>query len=81
MPSHVSRSSTETEKRYAQIEKEMLSVVFSTTRFHRYIFGKQTVIYSDHKALEQIFGNPLLSAPMRIQNMMLKLQWYDIDLH
>ena len=57
----------------------MLSVVFSTTRFHR--FGKQTVIYNDHKPLEQIFCKPLLSAPMRIQNMMLKLQWYDIDLH
>ena len=58
----------------------MLSVVFSTTRFHRYIFGKQTVIYNDHKPLEQIFRKPLLSAPMRIQNMMLKLQWYDIEL-
>ena len=78
---YASRSLTETEKRYAQIEKEMLSVVFSTTRFHRYIFGKQTVIYSDHKPLEQIFCKPLLSAPMCIQNMMLKLQWYDIDLH
>ena len=78
---YASRSLTETEKRYAQIEKEMLSVVFSTTRFHRYIFGKQTVIYNDHKPLEQIFRKPLLSAPMRIQNMMLKLQWYDIDLH
>ena len=77
---YASRSLTETEKRYAQIEKEMLSVVFSTTRFHRYIFGKQTVIYNDHKPLEQIFRKPLLSAPMRIQNMMLKLQWYDIEL-
>ena len=78
---YASRSLTETEKRYAQIEKEMLSVVFRTTSFHRYIFGKQTVIYNDHKPLEQIFRKPLLSAPMRIQNMMLKLQWYDIDLH
>ena len=39
------------------------------------------MIYNDHKPLEQIFRKPLLSAPMRIQNMMLKLQWYDIDLH
>lgn len=78
---YASRSLTDTEKRYAQIEKEMLSVVFSTTRFHRFIFGMKPIVYNDHKPLEQIFAKPLLSAPMRIQNMMLKLQWYDIELH
>ena len=59
----------------------MHSIVFSTTKFHRYIFGKQTVIYNDHhKPLEQIFRKYLLSAPLRIQNMMLEVQWYNIDL-
>ena len=78
---YASRSLTDTEKRYAQIEKEMLSVVFSTTRFHRYIFGKDKVVVdNDHKPLEQIFKKSLLSAPMRLQNMMLKLQWYDLEL-
>ena len=38
------------------------------------------VIYNDHKPLEKIFNKPLLSAPMRIQNILLKLQWYDIEL-
>ena len=77
---YASRSLTETEKRYAQIEKECLSVVYSTTKFHRYIFGKKTTVYNDHKPLEQIFSKPLLSAPTRIQNMLLKLQWYDIEI-
>ena len=38
------------------------------------------MISHDHKALEQIISKPLLSAPMRIQKMMLKLQWCNIDL-
>ena len=53
---YASRSLTETEKRYAQIEKEMLSIVYSAGKFHRYIFGKETTVYSDHKPLEQMFA-------------------------
>ncbi|XP_060077661.1 uncharacterized protein K02A2.6-like [Ylistrum balloti] len=75
---YASRSLTETEKRYAQIEKEMLSIVFSATKFHRYIYGKEVKVYNDHKPLEQLFKKSLLSAPMRIRKMMIRLQWYDI---
>lgn len=72
-----SRALTETEKRYAQIEKEMLSVVHGASKFHCYIFGKPVTVYNDHKPLEQIFKKPILSVPMRLQKMLLKLQWYD----
>ncbi|CAC5361564.1 unnamed protein product [Mytilus coruscus] len=67
---YASRSLSESEKRYAQIEKEMLSIVFSTKKFHCYIFGKKTVIHNDHKPLEQIFKKLLLAAPLCIQKMM-----------
>ena len=75
---YTSSSLTETEKRYAQIEKEMLAIVHSTSKFHCYIFGKPTTVFTDHKPLEQLYNKPLLSAPMRIQKWMLKLQWYDL---
>ena len=65
-------------KRYAQIDKEMQAIVYSCQKFHNYIFGKEVIVYSDHKPLETLFNKPLLSAPMRIQKMMIKLQWYDI---
>ena len=42
---YASRALTETEKRYSQIEKEMLSVVFGLTRFHTYSYGRK-VTYS-----------------------------------
>ena len=75
---YTSRSMTTTESRYAQIEKEMLSIVHAATKFHHYIFGKHVQVYNDHKPLETIFLKPLLSAPMRLQRMLLKLQWYDL---
>ena len=34
---YVSRTMTDTEQRYAQIEKELLAVVFACTKFHYYI--------------------------------------------
>ena len=73
-----SRSLTDTEKRYAQIEKEMLSIVHACTKFHCFIFGKETIVFNDHKPLEMIFQKSLSSAPMRLQKMLLKLQWYNL---
>ena len=75
---YTSRAITSTKTRYAQIEKEMLSIVHACKKFHCYIFGKETRVFSDHKPLEQIFKKPLLAAPMRLQRMLMSLQWYDI---
>jgi hypothetical protein len=36
--SFASRSLTETEVGYAQIEKEMLSILFATRKFHNYTY-------------------------------------------
>lgn len=56
-----SRSLTDAETRYAQIEKETLSIVHACTKFHNYIFGTHVTVYNDHKPLEDIFKKPLLS--------------------
>lgn len=73
-----SRSLTDAETRYAQIEKETLSIVHACAKFHNYIFGKPVTVYNDHKPLEDIFKKSLLATPMRIQRMRLRLQWYDL---
>ena len=44
-----------TQQNYAQIEKELLAVLFACKRFHQYIYGKKMVVESDHKPLEAIF--------------------------
>ena len=73
-----SRALTDTETRYAQIEKEMLAIVHACKKFHCFIFGKEVTVFTDHKPLELIFKKQLLAAPMRLQRMLLALQWYDI---
>ena len=76
---YTSRALKDAEKRYAQIEKEMLAIQFGCQRFHQYIYGKPNVtVISDHKPLEAITRKPLSSAPPRIQRLLLAVQKYDI---
>lgn len=77
---YASRALTNTETRYAQIEKELLSVVFGLQKFHQYTYGRKVYVTSDHKPLESILKKPLHCAPKRLQRMMLQLQKYNIQL-
>jgi transposase InsO family protein len=72
-----SRALTETESRYASIEKEMLAVVWSLEKFHQYTYGRKILVHSDHKPLEAITRKSLASAPKRLQNMLIRAQNYD----
>ncbi|KAJ8371257.1 hypothetical protein SKAU_G00112850 [Synaphobranchus kaupii] len=75
-----SRALTPTEQNYAQIEKECLSIVFACQRFHQYLYGREAITAeTDHKPLITIFKKPLLSAPKRLQGMLLQLQSYNLD--
>lgn len=74
-----SRAMTPTEKRYAQIEKEMLAIVHGCTKFDQYIYGRDEVrIETDHKPLEVIMRKPIESSPRRLQRMLLFLQKYPL---
>ena len=65
---YASRALSTTQQHYAQIEKEMLAVVFACTKFHDYIYGVPNVkIKSVHKPLEVILKMPLYQAPVRVQ--------------
>lgn len=76
---YASRSLTDTETRYAQLEKECLAIVFSLERFHQYTFGRRTIVHSDHKPLEMIVKKPLYKAPRRLQGMLLRMLQYDTE--
>ena len=69
----------ETDTCYAQMEKEMLAIVFAVEKFNDYTFGNKTIVFSDHKPLESILKKPLHHAPKRLQGMIICLQIYDLE--
>ena len=75
---YASRALTKTEKRYSQIEKELLAIVFSCTKFHDYIYGKTIKVETDHKPLIQIMRKSIDRAPKRLQDMIMVLSKYDL---
>lgn len=75
-----SRALTDTETRYAQIEKELLAIVWSTNKFDQYILGRDVVhIESDHEPLKAVFNKPIQKSPKRLQRMLMALQNYSLD--
>ena len=79
---YASRAMTVTEQNYAQIEKELLSILFSMERFHTYVYAhaQQVLVETDHKPLISISKKALSSAPKRLQRMLLRLQRYTFEL-
>lgn len=79
---YVSKSLTETEKRYAVIELELLAILYSCKRLDQYINGKSNVVIeSDHLPLKGIFNKPIHQCSKRIQRMRLELLRYDLKIH
>ena len=75
---YASRSMTDAETRYAQIEKELLAITYACERFHQYILGQQVEVETDHKPLIPLFTKPLCDCPLRIQRLMIRVQRYDL---
>ncbi len=76
---YVSRALTGPETRYAQIEKELLAIVFACNKFTQYVYGRHTIVHSDHKPLEVIFKKSISQTTPRLQRMLLTLLKYDLN--
>ena len=75
---YASRSMSETEKRYAQIEKEALATTWACEKFSDFITGKSIRIETDHKPLVPLLGTKHLdSLPPRILRFRLRLDRFD----
>ena len=81
--SFASRTLASSEKNYAQLEKEALSLVYGVKRFHQYLYGRRFTLLTDHKPLTAILGSkkriPSLAAA-RLQRWALLLSAYDYEI-
>ncbi|EFP11683.1 hypothetical protein CRE_27751 [Caenorhabditis remanei] len=68
---HFARSLTETEKRYSQIEKEGLALVYTVKKCHKFVFGRKFSLQTDHKPLLAIFGDNK-DLPVHSQNRLVR---------
>ena len=75
-----SKSLTDTETHYTNIERELLASIFGCEKFHTYLYGRAFIIETDHKPLEMISLKNLIAAPARLQRMLLRLQQYDMTI-
>ena len=75
-----SKSLTDAETRYANIERELLAIIFACKRFSTYLLGRSFTAESDHKPLEMIAMKNLANVPPHLQRMLLELQQYDVTI-
>ena len=75
-----SKSLMDAETWYANIERELLAIVFACQCFSTYLFGRSFIAESDHKPLAMIAMKNLANAPPRLQRMLLELQRYDVTI-
>ncbi|KAL9971554.1 hypothetical protein ACROYT_G017729, partial [Oculina patagonica] len=77
---YASRSLTETESRYSNIERKLLAACWSLEKLNHYVFGKKVVIETDHKPLESIWKKSISSASPRLQRLLLKMSKYNVEI-
>ncbi|XP_055909199.1 uncharacterized protein K02A2.6-like [Eupeodes corollae] len=80
---HASKTLYIHQKRYSQIEKEALSIIYGVQKFNQYLYGRHFILYTDHKPLVSIF-NPEKNLPVftaqRLQRWALFLMGYQYSI-
>ena len=79
-----SRTLKPSERNYAQVEKEALSLIYGITKFHKYLYGGPFTLVTDHRPLTTILGPKngvpsLAAARMQRWSLLLSAYSYNIE--
>ena len=78
---YASCAMSETERRYAQIEKEALAATWACEKFSDFVLGKHIVLETDHKPLVPLLGiKDLDQLPPHILRFRLRLDRFSFDI-
>lgn len=77
-----SRSLTDSERNYSQVQKEATAIMFGVEHFHQFVYGQSEpfILRTDHRPLLSIFGKRKgvsITAALRLQRYALKLSAYN----
>ena len=78
-----SRTLSDSEQNYSQIDKEALALIFGVHKFHTYLYGRKFTLVTDHKPLMSILGpkkGVSSVAAARLQRWSLLLSAYNYDI-
>jgi len=76
-----SRTLSPTERKWAIIEKEMLAIKYGCEKFRSWIFGRKTVVWTDHDPLIGLLQKDSTEiASERLLKMRLFISEFDLDL-
>ncbi|GFY47411.1 uncharacterized protein K02A2.6 [Trichonephila inaurata madagascariensis] len=73
-------SLTQTKQRYAQIEKELMAVIYGLEHFNYYTYGRIVTVQTDHKPVLGFSKKPYDTISPRLQRILLQLNKYNIQL-
>jgi len=80
---YASRVLSEAERKYPQIEKEGLAIIYGVQKFYDYLYARKFTLVTDHKPLYHIFGEkkgiPIYAAN-RLQRWAYVLTAFDFDI-
>jgi hypothetical protein len=71
---------TEAETKWAQVDKELLGIVWGLERLDNFVFGRKVRVKTDHKPLVGLVKRPLPHLTTRQQRLVGRLMHYDLDI-
>ena len=75
----VSQALTDTQKRYSNIEHELLALVIVIKHLHHYVFGRQFMVNTNHAPLVNLFEKCLNDTSPHLQRLLLRLSQYEMN--